>query len=357
MTTLKLQPGVITGNALRELFDFCKSEQCALPAVNVIGSHTANAALEAARQAKAPIIIQYSHGGSQFNAGKFLDNSKNLASITGAIAGAHHVRTMAEAYGVPVVLHTDHCARKLLPWIDGVLLAGEAHFAKHGTPLFSSHMLDLSEDPLAENLETCRQYLTRMAKIDMTLEIELGVTGGEEDGVDHAGIDNSKLYTQPADVLASYDALMPLGSFTVAASFGNTHGVYAPGNVKLTPAILKNSQERIQADRKTGAKPVHFVFHGGSGSTPEEIREAVSYGVVKMNIDTDTQWAFTHPIKKYMDDKDAYLRSQLGNPEGADKPNKKYIDPRSWVHVGEKGMAARLVQAFQDLGSFGKFAS
>ncbi len=355
MTTLKLQPGVITGNALRELFDYCQTAECALPAVNVIGSHTANAALEAARQAKAPIIIQYSHGGSQFNAGKTLDNSKNQASIAGAIAGAHHVRSLAEAYGVSVVLHTDHCARKILGWVDGVLTAGEAYYQKHGVPLFSSHMLDLSEDSLAHNLETCREYLTRMAKIEMTLEIELGVTGGEEDGVDHAGIENSKLYTQPEDVLASYDALSPLGSFTVAASFGNTHGVYAPGNVKLTPVILKNSQDRIRADRKTGPKPVHFVFHGGSGSSPEEIREAVSYGVVKMNVDTDTQWAFTQPIKKFMDEKDAYLRSQLGNPEGADKPNKKYIDPRGWMHFGEKGMTARIVQAFQDLGSFGKF--
>lgn len=360
MTQLKLSPGIVTGQALRDLFDYCKSERCALPAVNVIGSPTANAAIEAARQAKAPIIIQYSHGGSQFNAGKFLDaipgnKEKNQASITGAIAGAHHVRTVAEAYGVPVVLHTDHCARKLLPWVDGVLAAGEAYYAANRVPLFSSHMLDLSEDPLHENLETSRQYLTRMAKIDMTLEIELGVTGGEEDGVEHAGIENAKLYTQPEDVLAAYDALAPVGSFTVAAAFGNTHGVYAPGNVKLTPIILKNSQDRIQKDRKTGDKPVHFVFHGGSGSTPEEIREAVSYGVVKMNIDTDTQWAFTQPIKKYMDEKSAYLQGQLGNPEGPDKPNKKYIDPRAWVHLGEKGMVARLLQAFHDLGSFGKF--
>jgi fructose-bisphosphate aldolase class II len=355
MTSLKLKPGVVTGSALRELLDFCKLEQVALPAVNVIGSHTANAAIEAARQAKAPIFVQYSHGGAQFNAGKFLDNGKDAASITGAIAGAHHVRTVAEAYGVPVVLHTDHCARKLLGWVDGVLTAGEAWFKQTGAPLFSSHMLDLSEDPLHENLDTCAKYLERMAKIDMTLEIELGVTGGEEDGVDNSGIDNSKLYTQPADVLAAFDKLAPIGSFTVAASFGNTHGVYAPGNVKLTPAILKNSQAFIQAQRKTGEKPVHFVFHGGSGSTQEEIREAVSYGVVKMNIDTDTQWAFLAPIRKYMEDKSAYLQSQLGNPDGPEKPNKKYIDPRAWMHLGEKGMVARLVQAFDDLGAKGKF--
>ena len=355
MSAFKLPPGIVTGNALNDLYAYCKSAECALPAVNVIGSHTANAALAAAKQAKSPIIIQYSHGGAQFNAGKSLDNATNVASIAGSVAGAHHIRILAEAYGVPVVLNTDHCAKKLLPWVDGVLAAGEAWFKAHGVPLYSSHMLDLSEEPLAHNLELCQQYLTRMAKLDMTLEIELGVTGGEEDGVDNAGVENSKLYTQPEDVLATYDALSPIGSFIVAASFGNTHGVYAPGNVKLTPSILKNSQQRVQADRKTGEKPVTFVFHGGSGSSPEEIREAVSYGVVKMNIDTDTQWAFTQPIKKYMDDKSAYLQSQLGNPEGADKPNKKHIDPRGWLYLGEKGMTARLVQAFQDLGAVGKF--
>jgi len=355
MANLKLKPGVLTGSALREVFDYCKSEACALPAVNVIGSHSANAALEAARQAKAPIIVQYSHGGAQFNAGKFLDNSKDLASIQGGIAGAHHVRVMAEAYGVPVILHTDHAAKKLLPWIDGLLDAGEKYFEQTGSPLFSSHMLDLSEEPLHENLEISAKYLARMAKLGMTLEIELGVTGGEEDGVDNSGVDNAKLYTQPADVLAAYDALKSVGAFTVAASFGNTHGVYAPGNVKLTPKILKNSQEYIQKERGTGAMPVDFVFHGGSGSSQEEIREAVSYGVVKMNIDTDTQWAFLSPIKKYMDEKDAYLKSQLGNPEGADKPNKKHIDPRVWMARGEKGMAARVVEAFRDLGAFGKF--
>lgn len=355
MANLKLKPGVLVGSALREVFDYCKSEACALPAVNVIGSHSANAVLEAARKAKSPVIVQYSHTGAQFNAGKFLDNGAHLASIQGGIAGAHHVRIMAEAYGVPVILHTDHAAKKLLPWIDGLLAAGEAYFATHGVPLFSSHMLDLSEEPLHENLEICAKYLARMAKIGMPLEIELGVTGGEEDGVDNTGVDNAKLYTQPEDVLASYDALHPVGQFTIAASFGNTHGVYAPGNVKLTPKILKNSQDHIQKERKTGAKPVDFVFHGGSGSSPEEIREAVSYGVIKMNVDTDTQWAFTSPVKKYMDEKSDYLKSQLGNPEGADKPNKKHIDPRVWVHLAEKGMSARVVEACKDLGSFGKF--
>jgi len=276
MANLKLKPGVLVGNALREVFDYCKSESCALPAVNVIGSSSANAVLEAARESKSPVIVQYSHTGAQFNAGKFLDNAKHQASISGAIAGAHHVRVLAEAYGVPVILHTDHCAKKLLPWIDGLLDAGEVYFKQTGSPLFSSHMLDLSEEPLHENLEICRTYLTRMAKLGMPLEIELGVTGGEEDGVDNSNVDNAKLYTQPADVLAAYDALNAVGAFTVAASFGNTHGVYAPGNVKLTPKILKNSQEHIQAERKTGQKPVDFVFNGGSGPSPEEIREAVS---------------------------------------------------------------------------------
>ena len=355
MGTLKLKPGVITGDALTELFAYCKEVDCALPAVNVIGSHTVNGALQAAREAKAPVIVQLSHTGSQFYAGKFLDNSDQKASIAGSIAGALHVRTLAKVYGVPVILHTDHCAKKLLPWVEGVITAGEEYFAKNGEPLFSSHMLDLSEQPLEENLEISRKVLQRIAKMKMTLEIELGVTGGEEDGVDNSGVEHSKLYTQPEDVLRAYDVLSPVGNFTVAASFGNTHGVYAPGNVKLKPSILRDSQIEIQKQRKTGGEPVSFVFHGGSGSSPEEIKEAVSYGVVKMNIDTDTQWAFTQPIKKFMDEKGAYLLSQLGNPEGPDKPNKKYIDPRGWLHLGEKGFAARLVQAFQDLGAFGKF--
>jgi fructose-bisphosphate aldolase class II len=356
MAALKLKPGIVTGNALTELFDYCQDAECALPAVNVIGSHSANAALQAAREAKAPIIIQLSNGGAHFFGGKLLPNGNHEAEIAGAIAAAHYVRAMAPVYGVSVVLHTDHAAKPLLPWVDGMIAAGEAYFRQHGEPLFSSHMLDLSEEPLHENLEICRRTLERMAKIGMTLEIELGVTGGEEDGVDNTGIDNSKLYTQPEDVLQAYEVLSPVGPFTVAASFGNTHGVYKPGNVKLTPVILKNSQDAIKAKLGTDdAKPVHFVFHGGSGSTQAEIREAVSYGVIKMNIDTDTQWAFTQPIKKYMDDKSAYLQGQIGNPEGDDKPNKKIIDPRAWLHLGEKGMAARLVQAFEDLGARGKF--
>jgi fructose-bisphosphate aldolase class II len=356
MATLKLKPGVVTGDALLELFAYCKEVGAALPAVNVIGSGGANAALAAAREANAPVIIQLSHTGSQFYGGKSLDNAAQKASIAGSIAGALHVRAVAEAYGVPVVLHTDHCAKKILPWVDGVITAGEAYFAKHGEPLFSSHMLDLSEQPIAENLEISKKYLARLAKMKVTLEIELGVTGGEEDGVDNSNADHSKLYTSPEDVLMAYDLLSPVGSFTVAAAFGNTHGVYAAGNVKLKPVILHESQEFVKKARKTADKPLSFVFHGGSGSTPEEIKEAVSYGVVKMNIDTDTQWAFTAPIKQYMDEKGAYLKSQLGNPEGPEKPNKKYIDPRAWMYLGEKGITARLVLAFKELGSFGKFS-
>ena len=355
MANLKLKPGVITGNALKELFAYCKDVDAALPAVNVIGSNTANAAMAAAKEAKAPVIVQLSHTGSQFYAGKTLDNGQQQASIAGSIAGAHHVRTLAKVYGVPVILHTDHCAKKILPWVEGVIAAGEEYFARNGEPLFSSHMLDLSEQPLAENIEISARTLTRIAKMNMTLEIELGITGGEEDGVDNSATDHSKLYTSPEDVLKAYDVLNPIGSFTVAAAFGNTHGVYAPGNVKLKPTILRDSQKYIQEQRKTGPDPVNFVFHGGSGSSPQEISDAVSYGVVKMNIDTDTQWAFTHPIKQFMDEKGAYLMSQIGNPEGPDKPNKKYIDPRGWLHVGEKGMTARLVQAFKELGAFGKF--
>ncbi|HZU84616.1 MAG TPA: class II fructose-bisphosphate aldolase [Polyangiaceae bacterium] len=355
MSKMKLKPGIVTGSALQETFAYMKSVPCALPAVNVIGSHSTTAALAAAREARSPVIIQFSNGGAHFFAGKFLDNKDEKAAVAGAIAGAHYVRNLAEAYGVPVILHTDHAAKKLLPWVEGMLAYGERFYAEHHEPLFSSHMLDLSEEPLHENLEICKRVLGRMAAIKMTLEIELGVTGGEEDGVDNAGVDNAKLYTQPSEVLAAYDALKPIGPFTIAASFGNTHGVYKPGNVKLRPIILKNSQDAIQKERKTAAKPVDFVFHGGSGSSRDEIREAVSYGVIKMNIDTDTQWAFCQPIKKYMDDKSAYLQGQLGNPEGPDKPNKKYIDPRGWLHIGEKGMSARLVEAFKDLNSFGQF--
>ncbi len=355
MGKMKIKPGVVTGSQLQEVFEYCKSVPCAMPAVNVVGSNSINAAMQSAKEAGAPIIIQFSNGGGLFNAGKFLDNTDQKAAVAGSVAGAHHIRLLAEYYGVPVILHTDHCAKKIIKWVDGMLDAGEEFYKANGEPLFSSHMLDLSEESLEENLETSATYLERMAKIDMTLEIELGVTGGEEDGVDNSDVDSSRLYTQPEEVLAAYDKLHSIGSFTVAAAFGNTHGVYKPGNVKLRPIILKNSQDRIQADRGTGEKPLDLVFHGGSGSTEAEIKEGVSYGVVKMNIDTDTQWAFTHPIKEYMDANDGYLHSQIGNPEGADQPNKKKIDPRAWLHAGEKGIVARLVEAFDDLGSKDQF--
>lgn len=355
MGKLKLKPGVITGEQLQEVFEYCKSVPCALPAVNVVGSNTINAAMQSAKEASAPIIIQFSNGGGLFNAGKFLDNTDQRAAIAGSVAGAHHIHLLAEYYGVPVILHTDHCAKKILKWVDGLLSEGEKYYEKHGKPLYSSHMLDLSEESLEENLETSRKFLERMAKIDMTLEIELGVTGGEEDGVDNSDIDSSKLYTQPEEVLEAYDKLNGVGNFTVAAAFGNTHGVYKPGNVKLRPVILKNSQEKIQSERNTKEKPLDLVFHGGSGSTTEEIKEAVSYGVIKMNIDTDTQWAFTQPIKQYMDENDGYLHTQIGNPEGPDQPNKKKIDPRGWLHLGEKGMVKRLLEAYSNLNSTDKF--
>ncbi len=352
---MNLKPGIITGTQLKELYEYCKENLCALPAVNVIGSNTINGAMQAAKDSSAPIIIQFSNGGAHFNAGKFLNNDNQQAAIAGAVAGALHIRHLAQVYGVPIILHTDHAAKKLLPWIDGLLDEGENFYKNNQEPLFSSHMLDLSEETLEENLSISARYLDRMAKMQMSLEIELGVTGGEEDGVDNTDIDNSKLYTQPADVLQAYNSLQSIGMFTVAASFGNTHGVYKPGNVKLTPIILKNSQDEIQKAHNTKDKPLDLVFHGGSGSSISEIREAVSYGVIKMNIDTDTQWAFTRPIKEYMDDKDAYLHSQIGNPEGSDKPNKKEIDPRGWLHLGEKGFRDRLIEAYKHLNSHQKF--
>lgn len=355
MAAFQLEPGIVTGHALTELYDYCQEHTCALPAVNVIGSHSVNAALAASKKAGAPIIIQLSNGGAHFFGGKSLD--KIQGPVAGAIAAAHYIRSIAEAYGVAVVLHTDHAAKSLLGWVEGMVEAGEAFYEKTGAPLYSSHMLDLSEEPLEENLEISAKMLARLNQIGMSLEIELGVTGGEEDGVDNSEIDNAKLYTQPSEVLAAYEKLASIGPFTVAASFGNTHGVYKPGNVQLRPEILANSQREVAATHGGGPKPLHFVFHGGSGSSPDEIAEAVSYGVVKMNIDTDTQWAFTQPVKRYMDEKDAYLHSQLGNPEGPDKPNKKFIDPRMWLHLGERGLEDRLIQAFRDLGAYGKFGT
>lgn len=344
--------GVVSGEDLQTVFKIAKENQFALPAVNVVGSDSVNAVMEAAKQVNSPVIIQFSNGGAQFYAGKGLKLEGQQAQIAGAIVGALSVHHLAGLYGVHVVLHTDHAAKKLLPWIDGLLDAGEKHFAETGKPLFSSHMLDLSEEPLLENIEICKKYLARMSKIGMTLEIELGVTGGEEDGIDNSGVDNSLLYTQPEDVNYAFEELSKISpNFTIAASFGNVHGVYKPGNVKLTPKILDNSQKYVSAKHGLGEKPVNFVFHGGSGSTLEEIREAISYGVIKMNIDTDTQWATWDGIRKYEAQNRAYLQGQIGNPEGDDKPNKKYYDPRVWLRKGQESMIDRLKIAFNDLNN------
>lgn len=347
-----IKPGVATGDEVQQIFKYAKQKGFALPAVNVIGSDTLNGVLETAASLKAPVIIQFSNGGAQFNAGKGLSNENQRAAILGAIAGARHVHQLAEAYGATVILHTDHCAKKLLPWIDGLLDASEAHYNATGKSLFSSHMIDLSEEPLEENIEICKEYLARMSKMDMTLEIELGITGGEEDGVDNTGVDDSKLYTQPEEVAYAYEELSKVSHrFTIAAAFGNVHGVYKPGNVKLTPKILRNSQEYITRKYKVGQNHIDFVFHGGSGSTLEEIREAIGYGVIKMNIDTDLQYAFTAGVRDYMQAKSAYLQSQIGNPEGPDQPNKKYYDPRVWLREGEKTFVERLRKAFEDLNN------
>ena len=346
----KVKPGVVTGKDMSEVFRIAKANHFAIPAVNVVGSDSINAVMEAAKVVNSPIIIQFSNGGAGFNAGKALKLEGHQAAILGAISGAKHVHLLAEAYGVPVILHTDHAAKKLLPWIDGLLDAGEKNFKETGKPLFSSHMLDLSEEPLKENIETCKKYLTRMSKIGMTLEIELGITGGEEDGVDNSDVDNAKLYTQPEEVAYAYTELSAISpNFTIAASFGNVHGVYKSGNVVLTPKILDNSQKYIQEKYKTGEKPVNFVFHGGSGSSQSEIREAISYGVIKMNIDTDTQWAAWSGVMEFYKKNQAYLQGQIGNPDGDDKPNKKYYDPRVWLRESEVSMVNRLKQAFEDL--------
>jgi fructose-bisphosphate aldolase class II len=340
--------GVLSGSQVQELFAIAKKEGFAIPAVNVVGTSSVNAVLEAAAKVNSPVIIQFSNGGGEFYAGKGMPSDKR--AVLGTISGAQHVHTVAEAYGVPVLLHTDHAARKLLPWIDELLDASEKHFEAYGKPLFSSHMIDLSEEPIEENIATCKTYLERMSKIGITLEIELGVTGGEEDGVDNTEIDNALLYTQPEEVAYAYEELKKVSDmFTIAASFGNVHGVYKPGNVVLTPTILDNSQKYIQEKYNTAEKPVDFVFHGGSGSTLEEIREGIEYGVIKMNIDTDTQWAFWDGVRSYVAQYHAYLQGQIGNPEGEDKPNKKYYDPRKWLREGELSTVARLEKAFSDL--------
>ena len=347
-----IKPGVATGDQVQEIFRYAKEKGFALPAVNVTGSSTVNGVLETAAKLNAPVIIQFSNGGSSFNAGKGLSNENQKSAILGAIAGAKHIHTLAEAYGATVILHTDHCAKNLLPWIDGLLDASEKHFAETGKPLYSSHMIDLSEEPIEENIEISKRYLERMSKMGMTLEIELGITGGEEDGVDNSDVDSSKLYTQPEEVAYAYEELMKVSPrFTIAAAFGNVHGVYRPGNVKLTPKILKNSQEFIQKNYNTGSNPIDFVFHGGSGSTLEEIREAISYGVIKMNIDTDLQFAFTEGARDYISSKIEYLKTQIGSPDGADVPNKKHYDPRKWIREGELTFNKRLEQAFADLNN------
>lgn len=351
---LKLEPGVLYGDDVKKLFDYANQHNFALPAVNVVNTNTVNSVLETAREVNSPVIIQFSNGGAHFFAGKGLTSEGHEGAIAGAVSGALHVHNVAEYYGVPVILHTDHAARKLLPWIDALLDAGEEFYESTGKPLYSSHMIDLSEESLEENVATCKEYLERMSAIGMTLEIELGVTGGEEDGVDNTGIDSSRLYTQPEEVAYAYNELAGVSkNFTIAASFGNVHGVYKPGNVELKPVILKNSQEYIQQKFNTGANPVNFVFHGGSGSEKHLIKEAITYGAVKMNLDTDMQWAFWLGVKGYTEEFNDYLQAQIGNPEGDDKPNKKYYDPRVWLRKGEQAFISRLREAFDDLNSVG----
>lgn len=347
-----IKPGVATGKEVQEIFKYAKSKGFALPAVNVIGSSTVNAVMETAAELNSPVIIQFSNGGSLFNAGKGLSNENQQAAIAGGVAGAKHIHELAKMYGATVILHTDHCAKKLLPWIDGLLDAGEKFYKETGKPLYSSHMIDLSEESLEENIEICKTYLERMSKMGMTLEIELGITGGEEDGVDNTDVDDSKLYTQPEEVAYAFEELSKVSDqFTIAAAFGNVHGVYKPGNVKLTPKILKNSQEYLSKKHGLGENHIDFVFHGGSGSSVEEIREAIGYGVIKMNIDTDLQYAYSEGIRDYMGEKKEYLKSQIGNPEGSEVPNKKYYDPRVWMRAGEITFKNRLKKAFEDLNN------
>lgn len=347
-----IKSGVATGKEVQEIFNHAKKHGYALPAVNVVGSNTVNTVLETAAELNSPVIIQFSNGGATFNAGKGLSNENHQAAILGGVTGAKHVHDLAKAYGATVILHTDHCAKKLLPWIDGLLDAGEEFYKVHGKSLYSSHMIDLSEEPIEENIEVCKEYLARMSKMGMTLEIELGITGGEEDGVDNTDVDSSKLYTQPEEVAYAYEELSKVSDqFTIAAAFGNVHGVYKPGNVKLTPKILKNSQEHISDKYNVENNHIDFVFHGGSGSTLEEIREAIGYGVIKMNIDTDLQYAFTEGARDYILSKQEYLKAQIGNPEGDDLPNKKYYDPRKWLREGEITFKNRLKKAFEDLNN------
>ena len=348
----KFEYGVLTGEQVQEVFADAKVNKYALPAVNVSSTSTVNAVLETAAELNSPAIIQFSNGGCVFYAGKGLSNKNHDAAIAGGISGAMHVHQMAELYGASIILHTDHAAKKLLPWIDGLLEAGEEFYAAHGKPLYSSHMIDLSEEPIKENIELCKKYLKRMSAIGMTLEIELGITGGEEDGVDNTDIDISKLYTQPEEVAYAYEELMKISDkFTIAAAFGNVHGVYKPGNVALTPKILDNSQKYIEEKFGTEKQPINFVFHGGSGSSQAEITEGISYGVIKMNIDTDLQWGFTEGVRDYFLANNDYVKTQIGNPEGEEKPNKKYYDPRTYNRAGELTFKARLTRSFNDLNN------
>ena len=353
----KYKAGVLFGEELEALYKDAKENEFALPAVNTIGTNTINAVLETAAKVNSPVIIQFSNGGAQFIAGKGMPNDQLQANISGGISGALHIHNVAQYYGVPVVLHTDHASKKWLPWVSGLIDAGEKYYEEKKQPLFSSHMLDLSEEPLEENMEISVEYYKRMQPMGMSLEIELGVTGGEEDGIDNSGVENDKLYTQPEDVAYSYRKLSEVGNlFTIAAAFGNVHGVYSPGNVELRPEILKNSQDYIEKEFKTAAKPVYFVFHGGSGSPQHQIREAIGYGAIKMNIDTDMQWAFWEGIYQYYGKNEAYLHAQLGNPGGPDKPNKKYYDPRVWLRKAEESFSRRLEVAFDDLNCINRNA-
>ncbi|ORY14258.1 hypothetical protein BCR34DRAFT_560542 [Clohesyomyces aquaticus] len=353
---LSRKSGVIVGDDVLKLFNYAQEKGFAIPAINVTSSSTVVAALEAARDKQSPIILQTSQGGAAYFAGKGVDNKDQTASIAGAVAAAHYIRSVAPVYGVPVVLHTDHCAKKLLPWLDGMLDADEAYFKEHGEPLFSSHMIDLSEEEVKYNIDTTAKYLKRAAPMKQWLEMEIGITGGEEDGVNNEDVDNNSLYTQPEDIYEIYKTLSPISPyFSIAAGFGNVHGVYKPGNVKLQPVLLQKHQAYVK--EKVGAKedkPVFLVFHGGSGSSVDDFREAISYGVVKVNLDTDLQWAYLTGIRDYVLNKKDYLASQVGNPDGDDKPNKKYYDPRVWVREGEKTMTARVKIALDDFYTAGQ---
>ena len=356
-TSTRFRPGVLHGDEVSELLKYANENDFALPAVNVVGTNSVNAVLETAKAVNSPVMIQFSNGGASFFAGKGLSNDGQKAAVLGAISGASHVHALAQAYGVTVILHTDHCARKLLPWMDGMIEAGEKFYESRGYPLYSSHMIDLSEEPIEENIATCVAYFKRLDAMGMTLEIELGVTGGEEDGVDNTDVDSSRLYTQPEEVAYAYEELSKVSPrFTIAAAFGNVHGVYKPGNVELRPIILKNSQEYVKEKFNTGDNPINFVFHGGSGSSTEEIREAIGYGAIKMNIDTDMQWAYWTGVRDYYEAKRDYMQAQIGNPEGEDKPNKKTYDPRKWLRAGEDAFVARLKKAFEDLNCINRNA-